>query len=239
MQTLSRKAVDLIGMLIHINRLLPLNHHCLCNNDVRMIHNCTYAVCTCVCYCYIPFKRIKQGASVAWRKTGSLVKGDAARRACLTATPPDLGEKATADLPQLELDYQPIPLKTLVNGGRREVGEGEKSVGNDNGWQLSPLGSIGGTPPEEDVRRNFEGCDETDAKAIGFTIKARHAQERSSYLPRFFSLFSSSKCLFIVLAHKQDRQPMAKTNRVKLWRSDKQTLCKRECPARLGCLAHR
>lgn len=46
-----------------------------------------------------------------------------------------------------------------------------------------------------------------------------------------FCLFSSSRCLFIVLAHKQDRRPVAKINIVKMWMESggqKNRLCARE-----------
>lgn len=52
-----------------------------------------------------------------------------------------------------------------------------------------------------------------------------------------FCLFSSSRCLFIVLAHKQDRRAVAKINSENVEgvkRSEEKALCKGKCAACSG-----
>lgn len=210
-----------------------------------MIHKCRFTARACVHTCtLLPYPvwtdRTKGEHGL---KTDARAKGDGAYRGFLLATPPGIDEKGSADLPQLELDYQPTPT-TLVNRCRLRVGRVKEDI-----WEIqlddnrARVRSIRETQLEEDVRRNFEERTRRTQKQLDLLLKrGMHMHGRGHSTSLVFCLFSSSRCLFIVLAHKKDRRPVAKINRVKMWRElggQKNRLCKRECSVRLGWIVHR
>lgn len=79
-----------------------------------------------------------------WRTCERVTERD---QVFLLAAPPGIDEKAaSADLPQLELDYLPTTT-TLLNGRGRQAGRVKKDCWELNwDWEHQP---------EEDVRRNF------------------------------------------------------------------------------------
>lgn len=109
------------------------------------------------------------------------------------------------------------PPTTLVNVRRRQEGRVKKDCRELNWGDNRPrVRSIRDTQPDEDVGRNFEEQTGRAQKQLDLLLKrGMHMHGRGHPISLVFCLFSSSRCLFIVLAHKQDRRPVAKINRVK------------------------
>lgn len=131
----------------------------------------------------------------------------------------------------------PTTSTTLVNGRGRQVGRVEEDGGELNWVTIVPKW---GEPVTHS--QNFERRTRRTQKQLDSLLKRGvHMHRRGHPISLVFCLFSSSRCLFIVLAHKQDRRPVAKINSENvegIWRSEEKTLCKGKCAARSGWIAH-